>query len=210
MQSELQIREEICEIGRRLYTQGFAAANDGNISVRLSERYLLTTPTGVSKGYMVPEMIVKTDLQGRVVEGELRPSSELKMHIQVYGRRSDVQAVVHAHPPYATAYAIVGEGLQSPIVAEAVVHLGAVPLAPYATPSTEEVPASITPFIDTHNALLLANHGALTFGPDLITAWFRMETLEHVAKLQTIACQIGQPKPLNDEQVQRLRGLFTA
>ncbi len=208
MDREQQLRAEICEIGRRLYKQGFAAANDGNISVKLPEGQILTTPTGVSKGYMTPEMVVKTDLEGRVIAGELKPSSELKMHLRVYQLRPDVQAVVHAHPPYATAHAIVGEGLESPIIAEAVVNLGVVPLAPYATPSTEEVPKSVVPFLHKHNAVLLANHGALTYGPDLMTAWFRMETLEHYAKLQTIARQIGQPKPLTEQQVQQLKDLF--
>lgn len=208
MHVEQQLRAEICEIGRRLYTQGFAAANDGNISVKVSEGYILTTPTGVSKGYMTPEMMVKTDLLGNVLEGRLKPSSELKMHLRVYELRPDVHAVVHAHPPYATAHAIVGEGLTSPIIAEAVVNLGAVPLAPYANPSTEEVPESVAPFVGQHNAVLLANHGALSYGPDLTTAWFRMETLEHYAKLQTLARQIGQPNPLSKQQVQQLKDLF--
>lgn len=204
MLDEQQIRQVICDIGRRLYEQGFAPANAGNISARLGDGHILTTPTGVSKGYLTPEMLVKVNSGGQVLSDQGQPSSELKMHLLVYARRDDVQAVVHAHPPYATALAVLGCPLEQPLLAEAVV-LGPVPLAPYATPGTAEVPASIAPFVAEHNAILLANHGALAYGPDLTSACFRLETLEFWAQVTAISQQLGQPCLLTPRQVRQLR-----
>jgi L-fuculose-phosphate aldolase len=201
-----EIREEICEFGRRVYAQGFVAANDGNISVRSGER-VITTPTGVSKGYLTPDMLVEVTLDGQVVNGRLQPSSELLMHLRVYRDRQDVQAVVHAHPPYATSFAITGRPLDQPIIAEAVVTLGPVALASYATPSTPGVADSITPYLQHHDAILLQNHGALTYGPDLQTAYFRMESLEFYARLVLLSGQVGTPRLLNDGQVAELHQL---
>lgn len=205
MQNEQNARQAICWAGRRLYEQGFAAANDGNISVRLDNGNILTTPTGVSKGELTPETLVLVNAAGEVIAGEMRPSTELRLHLRIYERRPDVKAVVHAHPAYATSFAVTGRPLDEPLIAEAIVHVGPVGLAPYATPGTEELPNSIEPFVLTHNAILLANHGALTYGPDLKTAQFRMESLEFYAKITALSHQIGTPNLLTPEQIARLR-----
>jgi len=188
--NENEAREMICEVGRRAYNRNFVAANDGNISVKVAPDEIITTPTGVSKGYMTADMMVKIDLGGKVLEGSSAPSSEVKMHLRVYRENRDVNAVVHAHPPMATSYAIAGVALDLPIYPEAVVSLGVVPLAPYATPGSEGVPDSITPFCKTHNAVLLANHGAITWGNDLMQAYLRMESLEHFAMITTYTTKI--------------------
>ena len=188
--NESEAREMICEVGRRAYNRNFVAANDGNISVKVAPDEIITTPTGVSKGYMTADMMVKIDLSGKVLEGSSVPSSEVKMHLRVYRENPEVNAVVHAHPPIATSFAIAGVPLDLPIYPEAVVSLGVVPLAPYATPGSEGVPDSITPFCKTHNAVLLANHGALTWGNDLMQAYLRMESLEHFALITTYTTKI--------------------
>ncbi|SFB07872.1 MULTISPECIES: class II aldolase/adducin family protein [unclassified Bacillus (in: firmicutes)] len=179
--SDKEAKELICEIGRRVYHKNFVAANDGNISVKVGSNTIWTTPTGVSKGFMTPEMMVKMDLSGNVLEGTMKPSSEVKMHLRVYKENQEVNAVVHAHPPVATSFAIAGISLDQPISPEAIVLLGRVPVATYATPGTQEVPDSIAPYCKDHNAVLLANHGALTWGRELMEAYFRMESLEHYA-----------------------------
>lgn len=203
---EEDIKEQICEIGRRMYQRNMVAANDGNISVRISEHEILCTPTGVSKGFMTPEYICKMDDKGNVLEanGKFRPSSEMKMHLKVYENRPDVTAVVHAHPMFATAFAIVGIPLTQPIMPEAVVNLGAVPIAPYATPSTEEVPESIQPFLADHQAILLANHGALAWGKDLMTAYYKLESLEFYAELLYRTRQLGGARELKGEELEKL------
>ena len=198
------IREQICEIGRRVSVNGFVAANDGNISVRTGENEFYTTPTGVSKGYMTPDMIIKVDRDGNVLEGKLRPSSEVKMHLRVYAERPDVGAVVHAHPPHATGFAVARIPLDKPTMPEAVIFLGAAPLVPYGTPSTDEIPDALSPFLQRHDAFLLVNHGALTVGPDLMTAYFKMETLECYAKVSLIARQLGNECELSKEEVDKL------
>lgn len=209
MCNEQAIKEEICEIGRRIYQNGMVAANDGNISVRISENEVLCTPTGVSKGFMTPEMICKVDLEGNVLEtnASYKPSSEVKMHLRVYKRRPDVKSVCHAHPIYATSFAIAGKPLMQPIMPEAVLTLGCVPLAEYGTPSTQEVPDSIEPYLDNYNAVLLENHGALSWGNSAMNAYFKMEGLEFYAKLLATSMQLGGPKELTKQQVERLLAL---
>jgi L-fuculose-phosphate aldolase len=198
------IKKQICEIGRRIYQNGFVAANDGNISVKISDNEFFTTPTGVSKGFMTPDMIVKVDRAGNVLRGKLKPSSELKMHLRVYAERPDVNAVVHAHPPVATGFAIAGIPLDKFTMPEAVIFLGIVPVVPYGTPSTDEIPDALSPFLQKHDAFLLENHGALTVGADLIGAYFKMETMEHFAKVSLTALRLGGGKELVKEQVDRL------
>ena len=201
-------RELICRVGRLLYDRGYAAANDGNLSVRLGEDRLLVTPSGVSKGRMTPDMLLVTDLEGRVVEGDRHPSSEVKMHLMVYRRRPDAGAVVHAHPPVSTAFAVCRQGLETPYLAETVVGLGSVPCTPsFAMLSTDEVPESIAPYLPDHNAVLLANHGALAWGADLWEAFDRLETVEHTAKIVLNAETLGGGVPLTAEEVSRLQGL---
>ncbi len=206
MMREEVIKEQICEVGRRMYQRNMVAANDGNISVRISEHEILCTPTGVSKGFMTPEYICKMDEKGNVLEanGNFKPSSEMKMHLKVYEKRPDMKAVVHAHPIFATTFAIAGIPLTQVIMPEAVVNLGSVPIAPYATPSTEEVPNSIEPFLANHQAILLANHGALAWGKDLMSAYFKLESLEFYAELLYRTRQIGGVRELNEEQMEKL------
>src|SRR5690554_5436111 len=178
-----RLKEDIVEVGRRIYNLGFVAANDGNISVRVGDDEILTTPTGVSKGFMNPDMIIRVDMAGNKLEGKLKPSSELKLHLEVYKQRPDVRAVLHAHPPVATAFAVAGIPLDKPVLPEIVISLGRIPTAKYATPSTEELPASVRPYLEDHDAVLLENHGALTVGSNLFNALFKMEQIEHFAKI---------------------------
>ena len=200
--SDQKAKEAICEIGRRIYNKGFVAANDGNISIKCGPNSIWATPTGVSKGYMTPEMLVKLDLEGNIIEGDLKPSSEIKMHLRVYNENPSVQAVVHVHPPVATSFAVAGIPLEKPIYTESVVLLGAVKVAPYATPGTQEVPDSIAPFCKDYNAVLLANHGALTWGKDVFEAYYRMESLEHYATiLMNSGYILKQLSVLNSGQV---------
>ena len=204
--NEYDIREQICDIGRRIYNRGMVAANDGNISVKLNDHEFLCTPTGVSKGFMTPASICKINEKGELIQanGNFRPSSEMKMHMRVYEKRSDVNAVVHAHPPYATSYAIAGIPLNQPILAEAVVQLGCVPIAPYATPSTQEVPDSIEKYLPYFDAILLQMHGALTYSVDLMTAYMKMESLEFYAQLLLQTRLLGGPKELDQSSVEKL------
>ncbi len=204
--SDFEVKREICEIGRRIYQDGFVAANDGNISVKIDDDTYFTTPTGVSKGYMTPDMICKVDGKGNPKEstGKYRPSSEFKMHLKVYQERPDVRAVVHAHPPIATSFAIAGIALDKLIMPEAIIFLGAVPIAQYGTPSTMEIPESLEPYIQDYDAILLANHGALSFGCDLNTAFFRMESTEFYAKLTYYATMLGGAQEIPCGEVKKL------
>ena len=207
MATDDQIKADIVEIGRRLWQRGYVASNDGNISVRLDDRRLITTPKNVSKGFMAPDMMVVTDLDGRKLAGDRDPSSELKMHLQVYRDRPDARAVVHAHPPTATGFAVAGIPLDRAVLAEVVTTLGSIPIAEYATPSTDELPAACSKYLKAHDGLLLANHGALAIGPDLLTAYHRMETIEHFAKISLVTRTLGRENLLSRDEVQRLQGL---
>ncbi len=204
--SELEFKKKILDIGNRMWARGLVAANDGNISVRIGEDEILTTPTGVSKGNMAPDMIIRMNMDGEVISqnGGFRPSSEVRMHIQVYRQRKDINSVVHAHPPYATSFAVAGIPLDKCVLPEAIMTLGAVPIAPYGTPSTPEIPESIRPLIQNCDAVLLANHGTLTLGVDLATAYYRMETLEHSARIVHLAMQLGNVNMIPEEQVEKL------
>lgn len=202
--NEQAIKEEICEIGKRIYMNGFVAANDGNITVKVDENVFFATPTGVSKGYMTPDMIIKVDAEGNILEGNLRPSSELKMHLRVYRERSDIRSVVHAHPPTATGFAIAGIPLDKYIMPEAVIYLGTVPIVDYGTPSTDEIPNALSKYLQSYDAFLLENHGSLTIGNSLMNAYFKLETLEFFAKISLTARQLGGEKELNDQQMVKL------
>src|SRR5918994_6813733 len=207
MKAEEQARADIVEVGRRLWERGYVASNDGNISVRLDEHRLITTPKSVSKGFMTPDMMVITDLDGRTISGERDPSSELKMHLEVYRNRPDARAVVHAHPPTATGFAVAGIPLDRPVLAEVITTLGSIPIAEYATPSTEELPAAVRKYVKAHDGILLANHGALAIGPDVYAAYYKMETIEHFAKISLVTRQLGRENLLSREEVNRLQGL---
>lgn len=211
-QNEGTLREEICEIGRRMYARRMVAANDGNLSVRLSENEILCTPTGVSKSFMRPEQLCKIDLTGKVLtmaEG-FAPSSEVKMHLRVYQKRADISAVVHAHPVFATSFAVMGRALDIPIMPEVIVNFGRVPLAPYGTPSTEEIPDAIEPYLADYQAILLESHGALTWAKDLQTAYMKMESVEFYAELLYRTTQLGGPRELSEEKLKRLREVISA
>jgi L-fuculose-phosphate aldolase len=204
---EPELREGVVEVGRRLYARGYVASNDGNISVRLDEGRLLTTPKSVSKGFMTPEMMVVTDLAGKKISGERDPSSELLMHLEVYRNRPDVRAVVHAHPPLATGFAVAGIPLDRAVLAEVITTLGSVPIAQYGTPSTQELPDAVRQYIKAHDGLLLANHGALTVGHELFAAYYKMETIEHFARISLVARMLGGERLLSQDEVLRLQSL---
>jgi L-fuculose-phosphate aldolase len=204
---ESALRAQIVEVGRRLYARGYTASNDGNISARLDDRRLLMTPKSVCKGFMTPDMMCITDLDGLKLEGERDPSSEMQMHLEVYRQRRDANAVVHAHPPIATGFAVAGIPLDRAVLAEVVTTLGSVPIADYATPSTKELPEAVRKYITAHDGMLLANHGALTVGSDLFSAYFKMETIEHFAKISLVARLLGGERLLSRQEVERLQGL---
>lgn len=209
MLGEWELKNQIIEIGKRLWSRGFVAANDGNISIKINEDEYLTTPTGVSKGFMSSEMIVKINQRGQPIsrKNKYKPSTEIKMHLEVYKERADVQAVVHAHPPYCTSFAVAGVALDKCVLPEAILTLGAVPIAKFGLPSTEEIPMAIREHVQKSDAILLANHGALTLGKDLISAYHKMETLEHTAQIIWLAFHLGQINVLPAQQAERIMEL---
>ena len=201
------LRAQIVEVGRRLHERAYVASNDGNISVRLESDRILTTPKGVSKGFMTPDMLVVTDLDGTKLTGERDPSSELLMHLAVYRRRDDIGAVVHAHPPVATGFAVAGIPLDRAVLAEVVTTLGSIPIADYGTPSTHELADAVDRHIAVHDGLLLANHGAITVANRLMPAYYKMETIEHFARISLVARLLGRERLLSREEVNRLQEL---
>jgi L-fuculose-phosphate aldolase len=207
MSTESSLRADIVEVGRRMYARGYTASNDGNISVRLDAARLLMTPKSVCKGFMTPDMMCITDLDGRKLQGDRDPSSEALMHLEVYRQRPEINAVVHAHPPTATGFAVAGIPLDRAVLAEVLTTLGSVPIAEYATPSTSELPEAVRKYIKAHDGMLLANHGALTVGVDLFGAYYKMETIEHFAKISLVARMLGRENVLSREEVTRLQGL---
>ena len=202
--NELDARHAIVEIGKRMYAKGFVAANDGNLSIRLSDHEIMITPSGVSKGFMSPSDMLIVDLEGNVKSGHLKPSSEMKMHLMVYKSRSDVMGVCHAHPQIATAFAVARKVCDKIALPEVIFSIGRVALSEYATPSTNEVPESIKDIIKTADAVLLANHGALTVGKDIYDAYYKMETLEHYASIILYARLLGGEQGLTPQQVSEL------
>ena len=207
MNVEEQLRSQVVELGRRLHERAYVASNDGNISVRLAGGRLLTTPKGVSKGFMTPDMLVITDMDGKKLAGERDPSSELLMHLVVYRRRPDVNAVVHAHPPVATGFAVAGIPLDKAVLAEVVTTLGSIPIADYGTPSTQELADAVGKYIKVHDGMLLANHGAITVADGLMSAYYKMETVEHFARISLVARMLGGERLLSREEVDRLQEL---
>ena len=201
------LRADIVEIGRRMYSRGYTASNDGNISVRIAPDRLLMTPKSVCKGFMTPDMMCVTDLNGQKISGDRDPSSEALMHLEVYRQRPDVNAVVHAHPPTATGFAVAGIPLDRAVLAEVLTTLGSIPLAEYATPSTAELPEAVRKHIKAHDGMLLANHGALTVGTDLYSAYYKMETIEHFAHISLVARLLGRENLISREEVMRLQDL---
>lgn len=203
--SEKKAKKAILDIGQRMYVRNFVAANDGNISIRTGENEVWATPTGVSKGFMKKKMLVKVDLEGNVLEGTKKPSSELKMHLRAYQENPELLSVCHAHPPICTCFAIAGIPLDMPVLAEAVITLGDVPVAPYAELGSKEVPEAIAPYCHTHNGVLLANHGAVTWAEDPYSAYYRLESMEYYANILMITGKIlKEQNTLTEEQVERL------
>lgn len=209
MDTVKELAEQICEIGKRVYRNGFVAANDGNISVRYDDTSILTTPTATSKGFMTPEMIIHMSLGGKVLSNSAyKPSSEVKMHLAVYRENPDVNAVVHTHAPAATMLAVMHEPIERAYLPESVVLLGNVPVAEFALPGSERLGELVAPLAKTYNAALLANHGAVTWGADLQSAYFLMETLEYYAKIVLWSELLpGRAKPLGREQMDGLMAL---
>ena len=206
MSTQQQLKQDIVCICRMLHRKNYLAATDGNVSVRLDDR-LLITPSGVNKGIMEAEQILTVDLDGRVLEGEGRPSSEIRMHLLAYELRPEIAAVVHAHLPYATGCTLAGIDLLEPILPEVVITLGGIPTAPYATPGTEAVPEAIRSFIKEYDALLLSRHGAMTVGRNVLDAYNKMEKLEHTARVVLAARLQGPVTPLPAAEVEKLRAI---
>ena len=207
--SYMEVREQICDVCHKMWQLGWVAANDGNVSVKLDDGTFLATPTGISKSFITPERLVRIDANGEVLEGQegAKPSSEIKMHLRCYQEREDVRAVVHAHPPTATGFAVAHLDMDRYTMIETVIAIGSIPVTPYGTPSTYEVPDAIAPYLKEHDVMLLENHGALTVGTDLINAYYRMETLELYDKISLTAHLLGGEKEISKENVNRLIGM---
>jgi len=199
-----QLREEIVEIGKLIYQKGWVAANDGNITIRLGDDRLLCTPTGVSKGMMKPEDMIICDMQGNKLEGNRERTSEIAMHLTIYNLRPDIRSVVHAHPPTATGFAAAGRALNLALLPEVVICLGSIPLAEYGLPGTPALTEGMLPYIPKYDALLMGNHGCVCYGTDVLNAFFRMETVEHFAKITLVAELLGGAKVLPRVEVQKL------
>ncbi len=204
MPDQAQHRAEIIQYGKLLHQKGYVAATDGNITVRLEDNTVLSTPTGMSKGMMEPDDLVVVDLEGRKISGRRGVSTEIGMHLMIYRLRPNVRGVVHAHPTTATGYAAAGIPLNKALVSEVVLSLGSIPLARYGTPGTPELTEALEPLIADHDAILMANHGVVTYGDTLLRAYMKMETVEHFAKIALVTHLLGQQQPLSDEAVEKL------
>ena len=201
-----EIKEQICDVCHKTWQLGWVAANDGNVTALLDDGTLLATPTGMSKSFITPEKLIRIDRQGNVLEAAegLRPSSEIKMHLRCYDKRPDVRSVIHAHPPAATGFAVAHKNMDMYNMIEDVAVIGSVPVTPYGTPSTYEVPDAIEPYLEEHDVMLLENHGALAVGSDVITAFYRMESLELWAKITINAVILGGSIDISRPNIQKL------
>jgi L-fuculose-phosphate aldolase len=202
-----QIKLDICDIGRRIYQRGFAAGNEGNISVRLDDNQVLCTPTMHCKGFLEPAGIATIDMQGRQLAGSKPRSSEALLHLEVYRQRPDVSAVVHCHPPHATAFAVAREPIPQCVLPEAEVFLGEVPITPYVTPGGQELADSIVPFIRQTNILILANHGTVSCGENVERAYWWTEILDNYCRILILARQLGDIRYLSCEETRALMNL---
>lgn len=207
MEAERRLRQEIVEAGKRLYEKGLVVSNDGNISAKLTEDVFLITPTGVCKGDMTADQILKIDGDGNLLEGYMKITSEVKMHLEAYRKRKEIRSVVHAHPRNATAFAVAHQVFEKVTLPEVIFSIGKIALVEYATPSTAELPAALAKHIGNADACLLSNHGALTIGEGPMEAYFKMETLEHFAAITLLARQIGGERELSEEQIKALFGV---
>ena len=201
--TEYQNRNDIIDICKRIHANGWVASNDGNISIRIGPDTVLCTPTGMSKGYLTTDQLIKVDMEGNKIDGMLEPSSEIKMHLDVYKNKEGVNSVVHAHPPYSTGFAVAGIPLDECIMPEIIIGLGSIPTAKFGTPSTMEIPENIRPLLKEYSVFLLENHGALSVGKDVFQAYYRMESLELFAKISFIARTLGNVNVLSEEDVKK-------
>lgn len=206
-QSEKELKELICEIGRRVYNKGFAAANDGNITIRLNEKEILCTPTMISKGYMTPDDICKVDYNGNQISGKRKRTSEVLLHLVVYKLRPDVNGVVHCHPPHATAFCVAHEPIPKCILPEVEVFLGEVPMAVYETPGDQRFAETIAPYVKDCNTVLLANHGTITFGPDLMNAYWNTEIIDAYCNILILSKQLGRVNFFDEQKTRELLAL---
>src|SRR5437868_10503663 len=205
--NEYQLKQQICEIGRRVYAKGFAAANDGNISVRLNDKEVLCTPTMMCKGFMKCEDMCKVDYEGKQIAGTRKRSSEILLHLAIYKQRPDVKAVVHCHPPHATAFAVAGEPVPKCVLPEVEVFLGEVPTAVYETPGTQKFADTIVPHLKSSNTIILSNHGTVTFGPDLEKAYWNSEIIDAYCRILILAQQLGSVNYFTQHQTRELLDL---
>jgi L-fuculose-phosphate aldolase len=204
MAKERQTRNDIVGFARMMHGCGYVAGMDGNLSVRLDAGRILVTPTAMSKGMLRGSDLVIVDLEGRKLNGRRNVSSEIGMHLLIYSMRPDIRAVVHAHPPTATGFAASGMALTQPLICELVIGLGCVPLAKYGTPGTPELADGLSPLIPQYDAILMANHGVVTYGESLLQAYMKMETVEHFARVALVARILGHEQPLNDVDIEKL------
>jgi L-fuculose-phosphate aldolase len=204
VKTERELREDIVQIGKLVFQKGWVAANDGNITIRLDAGRILATPTGVCKGLMHPDDLIIVDMQGNKISGRAERTSEIAMHLKIYELRPDIKAVVHAHPPVATGFATAGKSLNLGLLPEVVIGLGCVPLADYGLPGTPELTEPMLPLIPKYDALMMANHGAVCYGEDVFKAYFRMETMEHFARITLVAELLGGAKVLPRLEVDKL------
>lgn len=202
--ADAEVKCDILEAGRRLYQRGFVAANDGNLSARVSDRHIWATPTGVSKGFMTEDMLVKLDLDGNIVEGNCRPSTEIKMHLKIYREAPEIRAVAHAHPPVATTFAAAGIPLDKALLQEAVVLLGVIPVAPYALPGSEALADSVVPYLKHYNGLLLEHHGAVAWGSGVMQVLHRLESIEYNATVLMYTRMMGIERPMTNSRIDEL------
>jgi L-fuculose-phosphate aldolase len=204
VKTEREYREDICKVGQLVFQKGWVAANDGNITIRLDAERILATPTGVCKGMMHPDDLIIVDRKGNKISGRAERTSEIAMHTTVYDMRPDIQSVVHAHPPVATGFATAGRSLNLALLPEVIIGLGCVPLAGYGLPGTPELTEPMLPLIPKYDALLMANHGAVCYGVDVYKAYFKMETMEHFARIALVAELLGGAKALPRVEVDKL------
>jgi L-fuculose-phosphate aldolase len=204
IKTEKELRQDIIEVGRLVYQKGWVAANDGNISIRMDQDRVLCTPTGVSKGMMHADDLIVCDIQGNKLYGTKERTTEIAMHLLIYSMRPDIRAVVHAHPPVSTGFAAAGKPLNLALLPEVIIGLGCVPLADYGLPGTAELTDPMKPIIPKYDALLMANHGAVCYGEDVWKAFFRMETVEHYARIALVAELLGGATVLPKVEVEKL------
>jgi len=207
--TEKEHRQDIIDVGKLVYQKGWVAANDGNITIRLDQERILATPTGVSKGMMHPDDLIIVDMQGNKLEGRTAQTSEIAMHLTIYKMRPDIRSVVHAHPPVATGFATAGKPLTLALLPEVIIGLGCVPLAAYGLPGTPELTEPMLPYIPKYDAIMMGNHGAVCYGEDVWKAFFRMETVEHFARIALVAELLGGAQVLPKVEVDKLFGART-